>query len=698
MSRLERWRGALPAVLLALLLACLLLATDSPPERLLRETWFDTEQRLAPRERINDGVVVVQIDDESLAKLGEWPWPRRVVAELIQRILAQQPVALGIDIVFAEADRYSAARLMRNLHEAGVVQPPQALAALPDGDLALAEALRGAPVVLGMIGLADRSSSTPLRNTRLQQTGGDASRRLPQYQGALRSLPSLLAAAASEALLSASAEQGLIRRVPTLALVGGIAVPGLAVEMLRVGSGGEALQLRNQGAAIRSLRVADLDIPTDADGGWRLHFSDFHQRPHLSAAQLLDGSAPADVLGGRLVLLGYTASGLLDVISTPLGVMPGVEAHAEAIDNLLDSRLLHRPAWSGWIEALSLLLLAWLASAALAWRTPAFAALIYGATSAALFAVSHAAFLRSAWLLDAATPAVGAALVLGLRLAGSLAESRRQRHRLRAALALSREAEARLAGELDAARRIQLGILPTPARALGNEQRVEIAAEMQAARSVGGDLFDFFLQDGRLWFLVGDVSGKGLPASLFMILAKSHIRGAAALAPDDPGRALSLAAERLAAENAEQQFVTVLAGVLDLASGVLVLASAGHDAPVRLRAGLPPQPLALIGGPPLCVVEDFCYPSEPASLAPGDSLCLFTDGVTESLNSRRELWGSQAWSAALATLSDAEPGRELEKLRAALHAHIGAAELADDWTLLLLRWNPFAAEVPPSGR
>ncbi|HSW15335.1 MAG TPA: SpoIIE family protein phosphatase, partial [Solimonas sp.] len=382
--------------------------------------------------------------------------------------------------------------------------------------------------------------------------------------------------------------------------------------------------------------------------------------------------------------------GLQDVVQTPAGRMPGIEVHAEALDNAIDGRLLRRPPWAPALEAALLALLAAVALAIVPLLRPLPSVAIVGGLALATLAAGVLAFGRGALLLDSASPIAGASLVFGFMLAVSLGQAQLQRRRLQQALMSSREAQARLEGELDAARRIQMGMLPVPEEVLGDETRVEVAARMQPARTVGGDLYDFYrLDQRRLLFLIGDVSGKGLPASLFMALCKALAKGVAPHAGGDPARVLTATAAAIVGDNPEQLFVTALAGVLDLDSGHLSWCCAGHDAPYLLRAGSrEAQRLSGAGGPPLCVIDGFEYPLEELQLQRGDLLCLITDGVTEAHNAGGELYGAQRLLDALAE-GAAEPS--LEKLADALlqdvGSFVGAAEPSDDAALLLLRWR-----------
>ncbi len=477
----------------------------------------------------------------------------------------------------------------------------------------------------------------------------------------------------------------MLRKLPTFARVGEALVPGLAFALLQQVAGERGVSATPQGDGIRALHSGAVRIPTDADGGWRLHFSDFRQRPHLSAADLLADPSRAELLRGRVVLIGYTASGLLDVVQTPLGAMPGVEAHAEAIDNYFDGRLLQRPWFALSLELLAFAVVSGTALVLLG-RFGIGSALAAFAGAALLWAAaSYGAFVRQGWLLDSAAPLLAAGVVLALQSGLSLAQARAQRRALAAELQLSREQQARLEGELDAARRIQHGMLPQAAQVLAGEQRVQIAASMQAARWVGGDFYDCFIEADRLWFLVGDVSGKGLPAALFMALVKGALRRSAASCADAPGLALTRTAAELTGANAEQQFVTVLLACMDINSGRLQLASAGHEAPWLLSASGSITPLQLAGGPPLGVLDDFDYPSEAAQLQCGEGLCLFTDGATDARNPDHQLLGREGFIAMVQAVHGLSTEACLQGVEERLRGFVDTAEATDDITLLFVQ-------------
>lgn len=690
-------RAGLGLLVLALLALSLF---DSRVQRDRRNELFDFYQHLYPRERVNDGVVVVAIDDASLQAMGQWPWPRSKLAELVQRIAAQRPAAIAIDALFAEPDRLSPKQEALLLLKAGYTGAAAALDQLPDFDQQFADALRGANVVLGVGGLAEDAGlqrGKPFR-TPILQRGEDPAKFAVPYAAALRSIEVIDAAAAGHGVLPGAGDDGVVRRIPTLARLGADLLPSLPVETLRLAANQPALLINADDDGILNLRLGGHTITTERNGEWWLHFSDPQQRPHLSVAALLRGQAPPDLLSGRIVLIGYTALGLQDTIVTPRGRMAGVEALAEAMDNVIDGRLLSRPRWSRAAETLVLAALSLLMLVLVPWLRPLHAAGIFLLSLAAVFTLGMLLFRWQGWLIDMANPAIGATLVFAIMLALSLTQTRAQRGRLRVALQQSHVATARLEGELDAARRIQMGMLPEPRQVLKQETRVEIAARMLPARSVGGDLYDFFLLDeSRLFIVVGDVSGKGLPASLFMALSKALTKGAA-LRSADPGQTLRDAGTAIAEENPELLFVTVLAAVLHLDTGRCDWCSAGHEPPWLIPAsGEAPYRLPPAGGPPLCVLDGFDYRSETLQLQPGDALCMLTDGLADAQNQSGEFYGQPRVAAAMSGYSHGESAPYIvESLLAGTLAFSEGTEQADDITILALRWHGASAEMPQS--
>ncbi len=700
----RRWVGAL-LVLLTLGLLAVNLIPERYPLAAPRLALFDAYQSLLPRERLSDPVVIVQIDEAELAALGQWPWPRQFVAALIDAIAAAEPSAIGMDMFFPEADRASpgvVAEARPDLPQA----VRQAMAAAPSNDQLLATSIATAPLVLGAAGFdyALPGGQDPLRLWPIETPDLKADSRLRHYPHALASLPLLQRAARGQALLTSEFEGGVARRVALLTSVRGQLAPGLALEMLRVAHGGAPIRLETDALGITGARVGDRLFPTQPDGQAWVHFTR-HQtelvpagasgklNPRLvSALAILRGEVPDGHLRGKLVLVGLTAIGLQDTVATPLGDRrPGVEVHAQLLESHHDGRHLLRPAFMPWIEAGALVL----AGLLLVWRLPLLGAngalgLALGIT-AGFAATGLALFHWQAWLFDAAGPAALSMLIFAAMMARAFDLSLRQRRQAQADLQAQREAQARVAGELEAARRIQLGSLPRASEAFPGERRFEIDALLEPAREIGGDLYDFYMLDARrMLFLVGDVSGKGLPASLFMAVAKALSKSIALRADASAdGVVASIVAAlnaEMSRENRESLFVTLLAGVLDLDSGMLEICNAGHDAPYL--AGQDGSVVQLEGerGPPLCVIDGYAYGATRTQLAKGDRVCLISDGVSEAMNEAGDMLGG---TRVLQALRRAGPGAHamVTSARDCVRAFVQDAPASDDLTLLAVQWN-----------
>jgi len=659
-----------------------LILVPPAPVDALRETLFDAYQRVFPRERQSAPATIVEIDERTLAERGQWPWPRTQLAELVTRIAAAQPAAIGMDMLLAEPDRFSPralAGLMPELPESASRQ----LRALPSNDARLAAALRGRNVVMSIAGLEapDPHRQAAPAAAPVRWIGGEPPE-LRRFAGWLGSLEELDRAAAGRGLISSDATGRIVRRIPLLADVAGTVTPALTLEMWRVATGTPAFSVAPQRGGLLEVAVGDIRIPTQGNGSIWLRYSPHDPARFVSASEVLSGKAPLELLRSKLVLVGVTGLGLLDFQATPLGErVPGLELHAQLIEQVFDGTYLVRPSWTPWLEA-ALLLAAVLL---LMWIVPARSVPVSIAALAALLAVLLAAgvgaFLGRGLLLDIAWPVLGVLFAFSVLLAATLAEADRQRRVLR-------EQAARSAGELAAAYRIQMGLLPDLAALTRAVPSVQIAALLEPARTVGGDFFDCLQLDrSRVFFVLADVSGKGMPAAVFMALSKATLKAAVARG-GDLGSAMTRAAAEISRENPEQLFVTAFAAILDTRTGMLECCNAGHEPPYVLNAQGSLERLPNAGGPPLCTLDEFEYATAYRELAPGDCLLVLSDGVTEAMNERHALYGSHQLELALKFAQrGATPAQVVGTVREDVRRFVGNAVASDDITLLALRWT-----------
>lgn len=250
---------------------------------------------------------------------------------------------------------------------------------------------------------------------------------------------------------------------------------------------------------------------------------------------------------------------------------------------------------------------------------------------------------------------------------------------------------ARLEAELNAARRLQMAMVPHSFPAPTAEFPIDLCASMEPAREVGGDLYDFFVtQDGKLWFLVGDVSGKGMPAALFMARAKSLIRIATDLmrsangASAGPADILARVNRELCQDNSDMMFVTMFFGMLTPGSGEVEFCNAGHNAPYRLN-GKAVETIEGAKGIILGIRPDAVYASARLLLAPGEGIYVFTDGVTEANNATEEMFGETRLEGVLRAAAGAPSAAIVKSVAEAVRGFVGTALPFDDITMLALR-------------
>jgi serine phosphatase RsbU (regulator of sigma subunit) len=662
----------------------------------LRLRGFDFLERLVPRQYQPMRVEIVAIDDKSLAQYGQWPWSRARVAQLVDRIAAGKPSVLGVDIIFAEPDRLSPGRLVDSDPEIPA-QVASELAKLPTHESVLADALRKVPTVLAVAGSDEpaRAPHPPSRVTMILESGGNPRPFLLTHPELLRSLPEVEAAERGDGAIDQVPDpDGITRSVPLFIFAQGKLVPDLALEMLRVGSGAGAVRIVTGKEGVNGATLGPLSLPTDRHGRIYPYFTPSYEARYISAADLLNGKYDPSRFKRAAVLLGSSALGLTEQDHTPLGLMPGVEVWAQSLESMLTENLLRRPAFMNFVEIAIVLVAGLVIIFALPYSSPRIAGASLLGIVALLFGSALGSFKFSELLLDGVYPALSSTLVFGVMLSENLRITEAGRRRLASELQHEREIEARLDGELNAARAIQIGLLPRHFPGPPERTDVEVFASIEPARMVGGDLYDFVLLDSELLsFVIADVSGKGVPAALFMAMTKEVLhtatlryRNALDRVFDDANAKIAAASEELAEGGADMMFVTVFAGILDLASGMLVYVNAGHDAPFLIRDGSPPRTLALAGGPPLGTVDDFQYSIEQRQLAPGETVLAYTDGVTEAQDVKRTLYSGARLERLLATAPASSAKGLVDFVRDDVHRFAAGAEQADDITVLAVRW------------
>ncbi len=247
----------------------------------------------------------------------------------------------------------------------------------------------------------------------------------------------------------------------------------------------------------------------------------------------------------------------------------------------------------------------------------------------------------------------------------------------------SRDELVALRQELGVAARMQESILPT---SFPQDPRYEIHAWMTPAKEVGGDFYDFFkLEDGRIGIVMADVSGKGVPAALFMMVSRTLMKGTA-IGENDPAKCLEEVNQLLVESNEQSMFVTVFYGSFDPATGILEYANAGHNLPYVVKANGDVHPIECDSGLVLAVMPGFVFPGGSIQLEPGDVVFFYTDGITEAMDEEGVEFGDDELAAVLEEVAGSSAATFNRKAVEAVQEHAGEAAQSDDITCLTLKF------------
>lgn len=649
---------------------------------------FDLWQRLSPRPAEPSRVEIVWIDEASLRTIGSWPWPRATMARLVEKLAEGQPKLIGLDMLFPEPDRNSPDAFVRLYPE---LSPSAAreIRTMPSMDSLFGQVIGQAPVVLGRGGLDAAPTKVPPVLAVEAQFTKPLPRGVKSWGQAIANIAPIDDVGLGHGLLNGDPDSdGIVRFVPLVARVAGKPTPGFALELARVASGIEALEPVASGDGLAGVRLGASWLPTLADGRMRVPYRAASKQPALSAIDILYDPPPSARIKGKIVIVGLSGAGTADLISTPLAEKAyGAIVHADAVQAILDGRTLSRPGWAWILEGLIAVFLVAIAIRLLPRLKGAWPALGAFALIALVFAGSWAAF-AGGLLIDPVSPVLTAAATGVTMIVLLFAKARRDRAALTESLQQQRVMAARAAGELSAAREIQLGMLPARETLALFDPAVELDALIEPARSIGGDFYDALrLDDDRVCFFVGDVTGKGVPAALFMALSKALAKSVLLRDGQDLAAAVTRLNDEIARDNREDMFVTMLFGLLDTRSGTLELCNAGHENPWLVTSAGEVHHLRPEGGPPLSVVPGYAYGCETLEMARGDALVIVSDGITEAQSPQGGFFGSARIADALKNWGGHKPVTAAsEALLHNVRAFEEGSEATDDLTVLVFRY------------
>jgi serine phosphatase RsbU (regulator of sigma subunit) len=584
-------------------------------------------------------IVIVGIDDEALDILGPYnTWDRNVMASVLEALAADpenKPAVTAIDVLYA-----------------GTASPEE------DDRLAKAAAELGNVVTACM---AQFGTSVTWENGHAVDKNDAAVIGFEQPYDALRSVT-------TQGHINAMTDtDGVMRHAILYVEPEEGRTYSMAHEAAR-------LFLEKQGKTLRDPAV----------GGTGLFYVSFTGKPGdysdgVSLAWVMEGDVPSGYWADKIVLIGPYAPALQDAFFTPMEKgeqMYGVEFQANVIQSLMEGS--YKNEVSDRIQLIVLFVLCAVAMVLFLklktlWGGAVCFGLILVSAGSTFLLFRFGLIAHPLWI-----PVAVLALYLGA-VGVHYAQAAKERQKL----ALKNE---RITAELSLATRIQANSLPKVFPPFPDRKEFDLYASMTPAKEVGGDLYDFFLiDDDHLCLVIGDVSGKGIPAALFMMVASSLIYHAA-MKETSPAKVLTLVNEQICSRNPEEMFVTVWLAVLEISTGRLTATSAGHEYPALKKAGESFELFKDRHGVAVGAMDGVRYREYTIDLEPGAKIFVYTDGVAEATNSNEELFGTDRMIAALRNGENGTPQDVLKAVKAGVDEFVGKAPQFDDLTMLCLQY------------
>src|SRR5215467_5617743 len=401
--------------------AVLLRYADPFFVRALRLIAFDNLQRLDPAPYDpNLPVRIVDIDEKSLSLIGQWPWPRTTVRDLLMELTSKGAAAVAFDVLFAEPDRTSLEAVVKQLPASEAAAITSAMAGRPTNDDIFAAALKDSPSVLSVV-LGDSGDTTVQSKAGFAIAGDDPRPFLLGFKGVSRNLEKFDDAARGLGAFNWVADRDqIVRRLTLMFRLDQTIVPSLAAEALRIAQGASTYVLKasnasgetafGQSTGLNHIRIGDVEVPTDGAGGVYLKFRHLNKAAYIPAWKVLAGEVPQEEIEGRIILVGTSAPGLLDLRATPIdAAVPGIDIHAQVLEHLLTGKFLERPDYALALEEFVILVLGIMLAYALPRVSAKSSAAIGFATIALILIGGWAAYRYGNLLLDPSYPA----LILG---------------------------------------------------------------------------------------------------------------------------------------------------------------------------------------------------------------------------------------------------------------------------------------------
>ena len=633
---------------------------------------FDLYQKVFVEEKDTD-VIIIDIDESSLGKFGQFPWSRSVFAKILDQLNTSNPKAIGFDIFFSEKDKQSPEEIIKSYDL--IPSDIAALQKLKSHDDIFAEKLKESKSITAVLGsnVPSHTNYDRKAKARFLSKGGDPKNFTYSYPysiGSLEKLEKNVKGLGSISFLDQS--DGIIRSLPLIVRFNKKIYPTMGLEMVRVGSKQKNIFVELNDVGIKRISARPYKIESDPNGIIWIKYKKSQKKQYISAGDVYDGKFEKNFFKNKYVLIGASAQGLFDLVKTPLGVtIPGVEVHANVIENILDQSYLVRNPNIYIFELLFSIIIALLTFVLSQKIKPKLSLAIFFGNILLIIIIGFLIYKFRSELVDISYPIFIVTITFLAGLYFRFIEENK--------IALENlQKEAKLLKERELAAGVQKSLFPDISKFENF-----IYAKNVPARDVSGDYFDVVrVNKEEYFFTLADVSGKGIKAGMYMAKASSIFRTLTNLKYSLEKIVFGVNNELVEAKF-KGMFVTAVFGKLNIVTGEMTFINAGHESILTFDQNKNYDYIKS-DMPPIGIIKYFTESMVKSNTIniKDKSLVVYTDGVTEGYLKNGEELGAEGVQDIINNISNITPKSIVESIEKELNW--GAEKLRDDITCMAI--------------
>ena len=635
---------------------------------------FDMYQKVFPLKKNDSDVIIIDIDEKSLSKFGQFPWNRSIFAKIIENVDSTNPKAIGFDVFFSEKDKQSPEEIIKsyNILANDVINY---LISIKGHDERFRQQLENSKSVLAVLGsnVSSHGSYDRKAKARFLSKGGDPNQFTYNYPYSIGSLEKLEKSAKGLGSISfLDQTDGIIRSLPLIVRFNKKIYPTMGLEMVRVGENQKNLYVELDEVGVKRISVRPHKVLTDPNGILWIRYKESQKQQYISASSVFEGKFDKSRFENKFVLIGASAQGLFDLVKTPLGVtIPGVEVHANVIENILDQTYLIRNPNIYVFELLFSIILVCITFLLSQKIKPKYSLSIFFISLIIIIMIGFSFFTFRSQLIDISYPIFMLLVTFLTGLYFRFIEENK--------IALENlKKEAKLLKERELAGDVQKSLFPDISK-----YENFIYARNIPARDVSGDYFDVIsVGKDEYYFTLADVSGKGVKAGMYMAKASSTFRTLSNLSyPLE--KVVYLVNNEIVEAKFKGMFVTAVFGKINVKTGDVTFINAGHESIMVVDSD---KNFEFIKSelPPIGIIKYFAesmVKSKTMNLN-DKTFVVYTDGVTEGYLKNGQELGAEGVERIVKNLNDVTPKNIVDSIAAELNW--GSDKLRDDITCLAL--------------